>query len=154
MIYTLPSTFHLIDTVDWRKREISTLHISALIIETDPVYRCNFFLTPFLVSAHRKRIGHWLFWTLMICFYFPDRYGFISVRSMQMPCCFTSFFKKTFFILLVFIFWPHHIVCGILVPWPRIKPMPPALETWSLNHWIAREVLFYFLDSHAFYSYV
>lgn len=98
--------FHLIDTVDWRKREISTLHISALILETDPVYRSNFFLTPFLVSAHRKRIGHWHFWMLMICFYFPDRYGFISVRSMQMPCCFTSFFKKHF-LYYWFLFFGH-----------------------------------------------
>ena len=31
---------------------------------------------------------------------------------------------------------PHRI----LIPWPKIKPMPPAVETWSLNHWIAREV--------------
>ena len=27
-----------------------------------------------------------------------------------------------------------------LVPWPRIKPKPPALGAWSLNHWTAREV--------------
>ena len=31
---------------------------------------------------------------------------------------------------------------GILVPWPGIRPVPPALETWSLNHWITREVLY------------
>ena len=32
--------------------------------------------------------------------------------------------------------------CGIwdLVPWPGIKPRPPALETWSLSRWITREV--------------
>ena len=24
---------------------------------------------------------------------------------------------------------------GILVPWPGIKPMAPAVEVWSLNHW-------------------
>ena len=27
-----------------------------------------------------------------------------------------------------------------LVPQPGIKPMPPALGAWSLNHWTAREV--------------
>ena len=27
-----------------------------------------------------------------------------------------------------------------LSPWPGIKPMLPALEGWSLNHWTAREV--------------
>ena len=29
--------------------------------------------------------------------------------------------------------------CGILLPWPRIKPAPPALEAWSLNHWTTKE---------------
>ena len=28
---------------------------------------------------------------------------------------------------------------GISVPWPGTKPVPPALEAWSLNHWTARE---------------
>ena len=26
-----------------------------------------------------------------------------------------------------------------LVPWPEIKPGPPALGVWSLNHWATRE---------------
>ena len=30
----------------------------------------------------------------------------------------------------------------ILVPWPGIEPMPPALGAWSLNHWTTREVPF------------
>ena len=29
---------------------------------------------------------------------------------------------------------------GILVPWPRIKPTPLALEVQSLNHWTTRKV--------------
>ena len=37
-------------------------------------------------------------------------------------------------------FWPHFTACGILAPWPEIKPIPPALEAQSLNHWTAREV--------------
>ena len=28
-----------------------------------------------------------------------------------------------------------------LVPWPGIKPRPPALETWHLSHWTTREIL-------------
>ena len=32
-------------------------------------------------------------------------------------------------------FWPRHVAWGILVPLPGIKPMPPVLEVWSLNHW-------------------
>ena len=33
----------------------------------------------------------------------------------------------------VCVFWPHQAACGILVPQPGIKPMPPALAAWSLN---------------------
>ena len=40
-----------------------------------------------------------------------------------------------------FFFWPCHVACDILVPWPGIKPTSPALEAQCLNHWITREVL-------------
>ena len=32
------------------------------------------------------------------------------------------------------------MACGILVPQPGIKLMPPALEAHSLNLWTTREV--------------
>ena len=35
-----------------------------------------------------------------------------------------------------FFFFFCHMGCGILVPWPGLEPMPPALEAWSLNHWL------------------
>ena len=28
-----------------------------------------------------------------------------------------------------------HTACGILVPQSGIKPTPPELEVWNLNHW-------------------
>ena len=34
----------------------------------------------------------------------------------------------------------YHVACGILVPRPRIEPVPPAAEAQSLYHWTAREV--------------
>ena len=37
-------------------------------------------------------------------------------------------------------FLPYHDACGILVLWPGIEPVPPAVETWSFNHWTTREV--------------
>ena len=38
-------------------------------------------------------------------------------------------------------FWLFGLeVCGILNSPPGIKPVPTALEAWSLNHWIAMEV--------------
>ena len=33
------------------------------------------------------------------------------------------------------------MACGILVPWPEIKPTPLVLEVQSLNHWTTQEVL-------------
>ena len=39
------------------------------------------------------------------------------------------------YLLSFSIFWPHHMACGILVPWPGIEPESPAVETWCLNHW-------------------
>ena len=38
--------------------------------------------------------------------------------------------------------WLHHKSCRILAPQPGIELVPPAVETQSLNHWTAREVLF------------
>ena len=42
------------------------------------------------------------------------------------------------------------MTCGILVPWPRIEPVPPTLEAPSLYHWTPREVpmavFFFFLS--------
>ena len=45
----------------------------------------------------------------------------------------------------IFLFFGH-LACGILVPPPRIKPVSPALEVWSLNCWTAREKFRKFLN--------
>ena len=37
-------------------------------------------------------------------------------------------------------FFPGRVACRNLVPWPGIKPMPPAGEKCSLNHWTSRKV--------------
>ena len=39
-----------------------------------------------------------------------------------------------------FAFWPHHVAYGILIPWPGIEPVTPALEAQNLNHWTIKEV--------------
>ena len=51
--------------------------------------------------------------------------------------------NRLFYVLISF--WPCPVACGILVPLPRIEPMPPALEAQSLNHWTTREVLIHCL---------
>ena len=42
-----------------------------------------------------------------------------------------------------------HMACMILilVSWPGIKPLPPAVELWNLNHWTAREVPYCLLET-------
>ena len=60
------------------------------------------------------------------------------------PCLGLYFFPPgilaLFSIFPLFCFWLCHTACRILVPQPGIKPAPPALEAWSLNHWTTREV--------------
>ena len=34
----------------------------------------------------------------------------------------------------LFIYLGHIEACGVLVPRPGIKPIPPAVEVWSPNH--------------------
>ena len=42
--------------------------------------------------------------------------NFFYWRIVDLQCC------------VGFSFWPHPVACGILVPHPGIKPVPPALE--------------------------
>ena len=51
--------------------------------------------------------------------------------------CFWSFWFCLFFFLL----WPHYTAYGILVPQPRIEPIPSAMKAWSPNHWASREAI-------------
>ena len=38
-----------------------------------------------------------------------------------------------------FCFWLHHVACGILVPWPEIEPVHPAVNVQNPNHWTIKE---------------
>ena len=52
-----------------------------------------------------------------------------------------ALFLQFLFSFSCYLFWEvHPIACRILVPWPEIKPLPPALEVQGLNHWTAWEV--------------
>ena len=53
-----------------------------------------------------------------------------------------------------FFFLPHCRACRILVPWPGVEHVLPAVETWILNHWTAREVLPPFLFTFSWGSMV
>ena len=39
--------------------------------------------------------------------------------------------------------WPCHVACGVLVPQPGIKPVPPAVEAWSLTPGSLGNTLFF-----------
>ena len=41
---------------------------------------------------------------------------------------------------MVFFFLESFLACGILVSWPGVELMPPALARRSLNHWNTRDV--------------
>ena len=57
-------------------------------------------------------------------------------------------------VVTVYIFWPCHTACGIPVPRPGIKPVPPAVEAQSLNHWTTKEVpSLYFLWGISYVSF-
>ena len=43
-----------------------------------------------------------------------------------------------------FFFFLNGVVWGILVPWPRMEPVPLSLEKQSPNHWTTKEVLEYY----------
>ena len=46
-------------------------------------------------------------------------------------------------IIILFYFCPYLKTCGILAPWPGIKPLPPVVEALSINPWTAGEVPFW-----------
>ena len=41
--------------------------------------------------------------------------------------------------MTIYLFRLHHMAYEILVPQVGIKPVCPAVEAWSLNHWTTRE---------------
>ena len=65
----------------------------------------------------------------------------ITLYSPQQQCVSSSFPHPPQH--LFSFFWPHSQACRILVSQQVVKIAPPAVQSWSLNHWTAREVLFY-----------
>ena len=53
--------------------------------------------------------------------------------------CLWDIIKEGKCLFLFFGFWLCSTAYGILVPQLGIEPMPPAVEVYSPNHWIARE---------------
>ena len=76
----------------------------------------------------------------------------VLYRSVSLPIKWpnSSSYLLGFFLFILSFVWLHWALvaahgifsCGMwdLVPWPGIKPGPPALRIWSLSHWTTREV--------------
>ena len=96
----------------------------------------TYFFPVFLLYSGALRLGS-LAYKLPPLFFFPFKY-----LEAQLKCL--SFSKSSLisFLLLIcsfsFLFAMPHSLWD-LVPKPRIKPVSPAVEAQSANHWTARE---------------
>ena len=73
---------------------------------------------PCLEFIAFKEIGPWIWFSLQsLSLFHPTKEGLFV-------CCFC-----------------HAVACGILVLYPGIEPVPPAVEARNLKPWTAREVL-------------
>ena len=69
---------------------------------------------------------------------FHTKIEFPARAQLILPITESRFTLPNFFFFLNLS--PHREACRILVPQPGVKPTPPAVEAWSLNHWTTREV--------------
>ena len=65
---------------------------------------------------------------------------FVSVFEVKI------IFNVILFLILTLFFFFGCMACGILVPQPGIKSIPPTLEVRSLNHWTATVVSLSYLN--------
>ena len=70
----------------------------------------------------------------------PESTSTLATSLFPPPSVFCQKFFL-FFLVVVCLFWPYFTARRILVPQPGFEPGPPEMETWSPNHWIAREFL-------------
>ena len=130
-------------------RTFSYLSVLLLITTLSPVFLISPLYKPFstfphshFVTIHPGSLDFFFFltvpcsirdlssltrdWAHVLC----SRSGVLTTESPG----------KSLRLFLPFV-WLHHWACGILVPWPGIELMFPALEVQSLNHLTARKVL-------------
>ena len=105
---------------------------------------------PVLAGWHRC-LGYTAFWENPS---WETLEGLRSRRYLLWPCFLYVSFVKTFsdaptpamvvssalFYLFIYLFLGGHLACGISVPWLGAEPVPLAVEAWSPNCWIAREI--------------
>ena len=68
-------------------------------------------------------------------------------KYLQYMILFCSGLHVCHFLLFVWVSWPIHAACKILLPPPGIEPVPSAVKVQSSNHWTTREfppIFFFF----------
>ena len=95
-------------------------------------------IQPFPGAFHKPLLQHLLFLNFLDTpNHEPDSWRMISGQPVRHG-------KKSCFIspniVLGFVCFLTHEACGILVPWPGIKPRLPAVEGQRPNHWTTREL--------------
>ena len=77
----------------------------------------------------------------------------VLCHSLDPP--FFFFFNNLLKVFLFYLFRSYHAACGILIPRPGIKPVPPAVKAQTLNHWSTGEASpTPFSEEHICLSYV
>ena len=94
---------------------------------------------PKMAFKHQEKVVRFCvvilaYWYRAVCS------SYISIYQVETIFPFTEIRVYKIINQSFFFFWPCHETCKILVPWPRIKLAPLALEGRSLNYWTTREV--------------
>lgn len=113
----------------------STGKISPLPRETRLLCRANSCVSEIKMSDINISFGPSM-WGVLDEVEFSTGYVYLLVLTMTQSQFLSENASQTFSKELYF---PP--VCGTLVPWPGIQPIPPLGEVWSPDHCIAREVL-------------
>ena len=83
-------------------------------------------------------------WGLKLCLpflnFYREKVYYLIDSYILAPLSVIALFLKLIFIYL-FIFPPHCAACGILLPWPGIKPIPLALECRVFSSRLPRKSL-------------
>ena len=83
-------------------------------------------------------LGHWFYYWIIICYSHLfcclncPKFGYWEPFTLVI-----MFFQHA---PIIFFFWLHLGACGILVPWPEIEHMSPALGAQGHNHRMVRGV--------------
>ena len=75
--------------------------------------------------------------------FFALKFTLFDINVTTTTYCWLVFVTYIYHYYYYYYFWPCCVACGVFVPWPGIKPVSPALEAQSLNHWATREVPVY-----------